>query len=336
MDDDLARLCEAHVRYELDRWRGDTLRDTVSAQVEGGFDWLQEVTLSRLVPVDTAQGWVRRFVADEPLTDELFEEIAWAVRAVQESLLEETGPVQEVLPRERYEQLISSVVGLHRLREEIVGQITDSSVYTKLIAHVLYHGLKDYLLIENAVVRRVPGASLLLRIGQNAVRSATPQLEAGIDRRLVAFVAANVAQTVRDSRDFLTATLDDAMLWTIADEIWAVNRSRAVGQVAGLVEEEALGDLVAAGRDFWLSKRSSPVVGRLIDAVVAQFYRAHGAEPVAVVLADLGVTRQGAGVELAQIAARLVAVARDSGALEAHVRRRLEAFYTEYAATLRG
>jgi hypothetical protein len=332
MDADLADLLEAHVRYELDRWRADALRDTVAEEVSACFGRLAEVSLSDLVPIERVHAWARRVVVEEPLADGLFEEIEWAVRAAQESVREETVRLDGVLPPERYDQLVSSVVGLRRLREEVVDQVTGSAVYAELITHVLYHGLKGYLLTENAVVRRVPGASSLVRMGQHAVRSAAPNLEAGIDRRLVAFVASNVAETVRDSREFLNATLDDAMLRTIADEVWAANRSRTVGEVGALVEEEPLGDLVAAGRDVWLSARSSTVVGQLIDAVVDQFYQAHGDEPVDVVLGQLGITAHRAGTALGAVAAQVMAVARDGGHLEAYLRRRLEAFYAGYSA----
>lgn len=37
MDADLADLLEAHVRYELDRWRADALRDTVTEEVSACF-----------------------------------------------------------------------------------------------------------------------------------------------------------------------------------------------------------------------------------------------------------------------------------------------------------
>src|SRR5512134_3924531 len=102
MDDELAEILEAHVRYELDRWRADVLRDTVAEEVSACFDWLAGVPLSDLVPVEGAQAWARRVVVEAPLADGLIEEIEWAVRAVQESVLEETEEAAQldgVLPR---------------------------------------------------------------------------------------------------------------------------------------------------------------------------------------------------------------------------------------------
>ncbi|HEY6795479.1 MAG TPA: hypothetical protein VI248_12450 [Kineosporiaceae bacterium] len=334
MDEGIARIFEAHVRYEVDRWREDAVGAAVTHEVDACFDWLGEVTLSDLLPVDIVRDGVQRLVVDDQtLSDGLVEEISWAVRAAQESLLQETDPLQDVLPRATYEHLVTGVVGLRRLREEIVAQITGSTVYSQLIGHVLYHGVKEYLLTENVVVRRLPGASSLVRLSQNAVRAATPNLEAGLDRRLVAFVAANVSQTVRDSRQYLTATLDDAMLRTIAEEIWATNGPRPVGEVADLVESPALGGLGDGIREVWFATRSSDIVARLIDAVLDQFYQAHGDQPVADILDDLGMTRENVGAGLGRAATALIAAARDRGYLEASVRSRLEGFYSAYSAT---
>jgi len=327
-----AAMLEAHVRFETDRWADGALAATIGEEVGAVFAWLDSVALHDVVAAGDAAAWIARVVVDEPLTDELFGEIQWAVRAAHEALLAETGPLSDLLPRERYDQLVDAAVGLERVRGEVLDQLTASSVYAQLISHVLYRGVKDYVLTENAVVKHVPGASSLLRMGQNAMRNASPNLEAGIDRRLLAFVAANVAETIRDSRAFLDETLDDTVLRTIADEVWATNGPRPVAEFAGLVDDAGIEGALTAGRDVWLAARSTGVVGRVIEAAVEQFYRAHGEEPVAVLLADLGITPERATAALVAAGAPVVRAARDGGHLEAYARRRLAAFYTGYGA----
>lgn len=331
MDDHLARLLEAHVRHELDRWRPDAVPDTVSEEVTAVFAWLEATPLRAVLPLPTAQEWVRRLLLEEPVPDALFDEVMWAVRAAHESLLEETDPLSQVVPPERYEQAVSAGVDLQRLRQEAIAQATRSTVYAELVSHVLYHGLKNYVLTQNAIVRHLPGASSLLRMGQNAVHSVTPNLEAGIDRQLLAFVASTVAETVRDSRAFLEQMLDDTTLRTIAQEIWADNGARSVGELAALVEDDSLDTLVSSARDVWLTARSSPPLARLVDAAVEQFHAAHADEPLSDLADAAGITRQRATSALTTLATQLAAPARDGGHLEAYVRRRLTAFYSGYS-----
>jgi len=330
VDEHLARLFEAHVRYELDRWRPDAVGGTVAEEVGAWFDGPGTAALSAVVPPERARAWLREVAAREP-ADGVLEEVQWAVRAAHESLAQETGTLADEVSRERYDQWVAGAVGMRRLRAEAVGQLTLSRVYADLIAHVLYHGLKNYALAENAVVRRIPGASSLVRMGQSAVRSATPRLEAEIDRRLLAFVADTVADTVGDSRAFLDEMLDDAMLGTVAEELRATNGPRAVGELAALLEEESLGGVVAAAWDTWLDVRTSPVVGRVIDAVVEQFYAAHGDEPVADVVTALGLTRESVAGALAGVAGPLVEAAVAGGHLETYLRHRLGGFYAGQA-----
>jgi len=334
MDDDLASMLDAHVRFEVDRWSDDALPASVAREVGACFDWLEATALNDVAPPDLMLTWLRRVILEEPaaegLIDGLAAEIEWALRTAHESLREETVTLAEALPQASYRLLVEGAVAQARIRREIVDQLTASAVYAQLISHVLYHGVKDYVLTENAVVRNVPGASSLLRMGQNAVRSASPGLEASIDRRLIAFVASNVSETVRDSQEFLDTVLDDATFRTIAGEVWATNGPRSVGDLTALLDPDVLGEVVATGRDVWSAVRSGPVVGRVLDAVVEQFYRAHGGEPVAAFLGDLGITREVAASAVAQVVAPAVAAARDAGHLEAWVRGRLTEFYATY------
>ena len=330
MDDELARVFEAHVRYEVDRWRADAVRGTVAEEVGVVLGGLGTVALGTLVPVDRARSWARQVVVEEPLADQLLEEFEAVVQAVHGCLLAETGPASDALPRERYEQLVTDALGLSELRKEIIGQVTGSAVYAELVSHVLYYGLKNYLLTENAVVRNLPGASSLLRMGQNAVRSATPNLEAGIDRRLSAFVASNVLETVRDSHRFLEETLDDDLVRTIADEIWATNGSRPLGELATLVDPASRDAALATALEVGLEARSLPLVARVVDAVVDQFYEVHGEVPVATLLTKLGLPPERLTDAVTAVAAQLAAVALDGGHLEAYVRTRLEGFYAGY------
>jgi len=332
VDDDLARMLDAHVAFEAGRWHGENLAATVAEAVDAGFEHLDGVPLRDLLPPERVGAWLRHLVSTEPLTDELLAEVEWALRAAHESLVDETVPLADVLTEPAYRQVVDAVATQQAIRGELVAQVTSSAVYAQLISHVLYHGLKNYLLTENAVVRTLPGASSLLRMGQNAMRSANPNMEAGIDRRLIAFVTSNVAETVLDSHEFLETVLDEAVVGTVADEVWTTNGPRPVGEFAALVDDTGLAGMVATGREVWTAVRSSPVVGRVVDAVVEQFYRAHGDEPVTVLLVDLGVTPERAAAALVEVVTPgLTVAAGNGGMLEAYVRQRLEAFYLTWS-----
>lgn len=334
---DQADILEAHVRFELDRWRPGAREAVLADEVAALVTWLDTVTLRDAVPPEVARRWARRAVCEAPLTDGLRRDLEAAVRTGYQRLAEEPSSVGDVLGRAAYDRAVDSLIEMRELRAEIVTQLTTNSAYSQLVSHVLYHGIKGYLLTENVVARKVPGASSLVRFGQHALSAAAPNLERGIDRQLIAFISANVHETIKDSRRYLDAILDDALLRTVAAEVWAANADRTVAEAVGLVGEDTVDDVVSAVWDAWPGLRSAPFVVALVDDVVDGFYRVHGDAPVAAlldaVLDGVGLDRDGLAEEVSLAAGPIVDAALESGFLEARIRGRLETFYLGYFAS---
>lgn len=327
---DREAMFEAHVRFELDRWRADARAAAIAEEVDRLYEWLAAVSLSEIVDEETARRWAQAAVCEWPLTDEVRSRVEEGVRAAYVGLADETAPVGDVLTREAYDEVAETVIGMRALRAEVITQLTTNTAYSQLVSHVLYHGIKSYLLTENVVARKVPGASSLVRLGQRAVSSAAPNLERGIDRQLIAFISLNVHETIKESRRYLDAMLDDDLLRTVADEIWAANADRSVADATALVEEDAVEGLVASVWRLWASLRTSPVVAGLAGQVVGELYRAHGDRPVAALLEDAGLARDRVGEGVASAAGPVVEAALASGFLESRIRARLGAFYAGY------
>ncbi len=117
------------------------------------------------------------------------------------------------------------------LRKAATTQIATSEVYSRLLSHVIYQGIKNYLQSENTITRKVPGASTLMRIGQNAINTAAPKLEKTIDRQLTAFVNANIQDSIRESKRYLDKVLDQELMVEVADEVWDTNAKSTVADL---------------------------------------------------------------------------------------------------------
>ena len=127
-----------------------------------------------------------------------------------------------------YDALVGLLADDRSVRDAVIAAVTASKGYRKLVSHVLYQGVKGYLLTENVVARKLPGASTLVKFGQKTMSAAAPNLEAGVDRRLTAFVEANLSETLRESRRYLEATLTPELLTEMADEVWTTLADRPV------------------------------------------------------------------------------------------------------------
>jgi hypothetical protein len=323
-------MFEAHVQFELSRFTGTAFEAAVRDEVHSAFTWLDKTHLADIATADRVSEVVCRLAVDLPVTEELRETVADAAAAIHTGLRAQDDTVGDVIQPEALDRMVAVGVGMHQLHEEILEQITENSVYARLVAHVVYHGIKSYVLTENVVARKVPGASSLVRLGQKGLSSAAPKLEQNIDAQLISFVNANIADTVRDSRRYLGAMLDEEVLLSVATEVRSSNTNRTVASAAELVSETHVRELADAGVDLWLHLRTTPLFARMVRIVVEDIFERYGDRTVASLLADAGVSREVVARELVAVAGPVVGHAVDSGYLEERIRSRLAAFYDSY------
>ncbi len=323
----MAEMLEAHVRFELQRFSAEGLAAAVAEEVTALFDWLGTVPLDQLLAPDLVEDWIQTYICEPEITVGAADMADSLLRSARAAAASQEAAVVEVFPREVYDQFASAVIGMTELRSAITTEVTTSEVYSQLIAHVLYYGIKNYLLTESVVARRVPGASSLMRMGQSALKTAAPNLEKGIDKQLTAFVNANIADSIRESRTYLETVVDDQMLRAVADEVWQNNSEAKVADAVGLLSADALVAIADAGRAAWLALRGTATVKDLCSRVVADFSYRHGSRPTAAVLVEAGLTAELASAALVAALAPAVEVALADGYLESRIRCRLGAFY---------
>lgn len=314
-------MLEAHVQFEVAAWT-EELESTLQTEVAELFSWLESLQLTDVI----TSGEVVSSFEQLPLTDATLEVLISAVRSAHSAALEDDTTLAEVVRREDYNRLAASVIGMDQVQEAVIDQITNSEVYSQLIAHVLYHGIKNYAMTESPVARRVPGASSLMRLGQSAMDTAAPKLSKGIDRQLTAFVNANIQDSLRESRDYLTSSVDEDMMQQIIDEIWDSNADATVAQASARVPAETLAEFTEITRDAWEHLRTTPGFRALLTAAVDDFISENGRRTVADLLISAGVTPEYVTEQLRP----WVAKAAESGFLEQRIRARLQAFYSSY------
>lgn len=325
-------LLEAHVRFEMERLREQRLPAMLAEEVAELFAWLGQVQLAQVVSADQVVDWIKRNVIERPLSSDLVGEIRENVLFVHEFLKNDDARVAALLPRTLFDQLVDNVTGLEDLRREITHQVISSSVYGVLISNVLYRGIKAFVLTENTLAKNIPGASSLLRMGQNALNAGAPTLGKSIDKQLLAFISANVQETIRDSEAFLNTTLDARLMRKWGDEVWTANADKEMAELADFIDAASLERMVQIAVDVWLHFRATPLFAELTEGLVRNFFRTHGEKDVRAWLAAMGVTQAIVTQEVTLAAAPVVASALQSGYAEKLIRRRLDAFYSAYFA----
>lgn len=323
-------MLDAHVRFEMERLAGPGLDESVHEEVDALFGWLRSVRLGEIAPAGEAAAAIGQLAAEASVTDELIGLLGEFVAGIHRVVLEEEGAVEDLLRQEDYDGLVAVLAGMEDARHEILDILTTSEAYTKLVAHVLYHGVKSYVLTENLLARKIPGASRLVRLGQRGLTSAAPKLEAGVDRQLLAFVQANIADTLGESRRYLDEMLDEEVLMSMAQEIWQNDAGRTVASVAVLAEPEQVAELVRQSGSIWEYLRTSGTLQQSVQAGVEHVLRRHSGRSVGEILTGLGVTKEAVATHVLAIIRPGIDHAREAGYLESRIRHRLEAFYSSY------
>ena len=324
-----AALLEAHVRFEVERWSGPGLALTLREEVAALYAWLGSVRLGELVPAGEAAPLAARLVERLRVAQDAAPLLADLVATTVDALAASELQVRDLARREDVLALADSAARLERVRDEVIDAVTASTAYRRLVAHVLYAGVKDYVLTENVFARRIPGASSLVRFGQRGLNTAAPGLEQAVDRQLSAFVEANIAETLRESRRYLEATLDPAMLRLLAQEAWSQLAPRRVADLATLTDE---GDIERLSRDLLVLLEHTLEPGQLaplVERVAHDLLTRYAHTSPAQLLRDIGLDEDGVRDALTRSGELLTGQPAVAAFVEARVRARLTAFYAD-------
>lgn len=305
------QMLEAHVAFEVSAWT-ESLDETLGVAVTTVLEWLDSVSLGSVF----SDADLDAVIETLPVPD-----LTASVLAALDSALEDGTPIGELLEREQYDRVAQALAGMTDLHEAVVEQITTSRVYADLISHVLLQGIRNYVTTESPIAR-VPGASSLMKIGQNAFDTAAPRLSKGIEKQLTSFVSANLQDTLRDSRTYLTKVVDGAALQDVAEDIWDRNADTPLADGAALLPQDTAAELSSVAQEAMAALLTTAPFRDAAHTVL----QANAARPVGEVLAEAGVT---ADTILAQ-ARPWILRAGDDGILEDLVRQRLTAFYETY------
>jgi hypothetical protein len=161
-----------------------------------------------------------------------------------------------------------------------------------------------------------------MKMGQSAFDTAAPRLSKGIERQLTSFVSANLQDTLRESRQYLTTVIDEEALGTVAEDIWESTAETPLRDIAALMPPDTLAELVEIGQDAVAHLVTTRTFRGMLRAVLD----ANASRPAGELLEEAGVTPD---VLLAQMRPWILRAA-DDGLLEELIRQRLTAFYASY------
>lgn len=327
-------LLSAHVDYELQQYAPERLPAVVQDEVAALYAWLATIRVADLVHPPQLTAWLQRNVLERPLPPAVVDFVQENLIVALELVQDDQTHVQDILTKPAFDRAVAAVGELGEMRRQIIHQVVSSSVYSRLVANVLYYGIKTFLVTENGMARAIPGATSLLRLSQNALNATVPQVEKNVDKQLVAFIDDNIQQTVAESENFLDSTLDAELVRRMGDELWESLSSTTLARLTRTLDKNAITAGSDVLQDIWQHLRTSALAQDITQAVVRSFFLRYGKQDVRALLEQIGLDEATAREELLALVAPVIEQARTSGYLEARLRARLAPFYDHYFATL--
>jgi hypothetical protein len=159
-----------------------------------------------------------------------------------------------------------------------------------------------------------------------------PAVTQQLEERISRFVEQQAPRLLQGSAQHLVDALDAELLRDIADEVWDTIATKPLDEVASGFSAQDLEDFVVLGYEYWLKFRKSAYFRGVLREVVARLFAKYGEEPLASVIADMGVDQAMVSRELHIVLAPILKEAARTGFLEQQIRARLEPFYRSTAA----
>lgn len=327
-----AALLDAHTRHVLDRLSGTTLNTLLDDETGALCEWMAARPVTRVTDEVQVRDFLLRNVFEITPSETLLTQIGTLATVALKNPINDHTSLETLLNAREYDQIVDRLSELEDLRRQIVHTVMQNPSVNQLISDLVYHGLKNYLLEENALTKKVPGMSSLMKMGKGMMER-MGSLDAALENTLKAYVKRNTKATMELSERLVERALETPRLKSLAREFWQQIKSEKLNRVTQYVTADDVDDVVRIGNTLWNHFRTTPYARDQLNDLVHAWFTEWGNQSVMEVLESIGLTRARLQVEVRNIAEPLVAELISSGHLEARVRLHLEAFYTSPEAT---
>ncbi|MCD6584825.1 MAG: hypothetical protein J7K96_03585 [Desulfobacteraceae bacterium] len=321
------QFLEAHIEHELNRFKDEAYKRTIEEEVTAFFEWVKKIKLKEVVTPKQIIGIIRRNVVELPVAGGVTELAGEMSQKVLASSQNKKNSLEDIFARKQYDDIIDKAVGLKTARNDLIHRLVTSSAYSQQISEVLFVGIKEYLLEENIIAKKVPGVSSLIKMGKFAVNKTMHSLEVAIENKVKSYIESNLESTVRRSEKSLINYFDETRIVDTGEELWESIAETKLSEYFSAIDDNDMEDFIVIGYDFWLHFRKTTYFKGIYTELVKYFFKKYGDKELDVILEDIGVTRKMVINELIEIVAPGIEKALSIGYLEERIRARLEDFY---------
>lgn len=321
------KLLERHVQHELSRFEAPDLMDWIREETGKVFDWLNSTKLNQIITAEQIKEVIHRNVVERQIPGAITEVAGDAASRLFSDDLHLNTPLNEIIGSGEYEDFVDKLLELHEQRNNGLDLIIDLPIYKELISDVIYQAMIRYIYDSNVISKKIPGVSSLLKMGRAAVHKTAPKLEGAVEENVKSYIADNLGFLLHESKTFLLESLTDEQLKNSAQELWDAIENRTLGEFQEGMDSLDLSEFIVLGYEFWLRFRQSKYFKDRYELVVDYLFERYGDNTLDLLFDDFLITTDTITEEVERFAPKILNTLKQSGQLEALIRRRLEHFY---------
>lgn len=328
-----AALMEAHTRHVMEQLAGDNLSLHIQNETLTFCAWLGTRPVHTLVDEVRARDFILRNILEAELSPELRQQVRDVIKQGIKSPLNKETRIEHVLNVKEYDDIVERLVVLEDARRDIIRAVLNNPAYSDFLSDLLFQNIKDYLLEDNLIAKKVPGASSLMKLGKGVFDKVGGGLENAMESTLKSYIQRNIRKTIEMSEQMVNRALATPKLRTVARQFWHRVKDVPLSTASKYVKDadvDASADII---NTLWNHLRQTPYARQLTTELVHAWYEQWGDRPAMAVLTDLGYTPERLTEELRQILTPYIEAMRETGFLELRVRAYLEPFYTSDSVT---
>ncbi len=325
-------LLELHLEHEMAAFEGEAFVKFLREEMAILFESIKPLTLQQFVDAEQVKQVIARNVVENDIPGAIIEIAGDAASQLFSSEMHKSTSLNKIFSAKQYEEFVDKILELPEQRKKGINHLIELPIYGDLISGVLYQAILRYIYDENIVSKHIPGVASVLKFGKRMIDKTAPSLEGAVEDNVRAYIAANLAFMLRESKAFLENSLTEAEIKASAMELWDTLESKTMGDFQQGMDAIDLSEFIVLGYEFWKQFRKTKYFKDCYELIVDYVFEVYGQTTLGVVLEDMMITPDRLMQEAELFAPKVLAALKENGLIEAFLRRKLEGFYSSQAA----
>ena len=319
MTDKTNALVAAHLKHILDNLQSI---DVLAPEIDALMEWLATQPMGELLSLERLQRIAQAQALDLPLTENLRDEIVFAIQTALDHPSNATTTVGDLIPTSNANTVIDYLSEQREHREALIHEIFRNPAYATMLSQTISHAISDYM--ENNVLSKKMGMGGLMKLGKSVIERAT---DSNLDEALQQYLNKNISNLIGVSERMANKHLNDAQVKSILAQAWQKISAKPLTEGRRYAPAKTVEESARMVTDIWDHLRSTQYIETQVETGLAAWHARNADRSVIELLADVNVTPDTIRAELEDGILPIIKRAIDSGYASQRIEALLRKFY---------